>query len=324
METLLKDGIKYFEYDFKSENDFEISVFKEYQHFFGIESILLSKQKIRTINNIGGIPDGFIINPKLGKWYVLEIELSQHDLYNHIVPQITKFAHAINSIDTKKKLADAFEKEIKEDPYKYAIFLSQGKTDIFKEITKIIEKKPELIIIIEKEHKDISPVMNYLPFNPIVRIVRKFVRENSNLSDCIYLFEPILENRNKDIIIIDPPIPSHKKDNNPVINIENTGSFEIVEKIIMQYDNVIKTAQKSMISYSIDTKSNGKNFVWIQPSKNSLLLYFTNGVYNNKLNKIKVNNRGYTTIRFNNNEIINYIDYIKELIDTAFKIIKKK
>lgn len=324
MEILLQDGIRYFEYDFKSENDFEMSVFKEYQFLFGAESILLSKRKIRTENNIGGIPDGFIIDPKLGKWYVLEVELSQHDLYSHIVPQITKFAHAINSTDTKRNLVDSFEKEIKEDQFKYAIFLSQGKADIFKEITKIIEKKPELIIILEKGHKDITPVMNNLPFNPIVKVFRKFVRENSNLSDCIYLFEPIVENKSKKNIIRVSSSPIQKKDDNSNINFENSDSIEIIEKIIMQYEDVNKTLQKSMISYSLGAKKNGKNFVWIQPSKKSLLIYFTNGDYNDKLNKIKVNNRGYTTIRFANDEVITQIDYIKELIETAFRIVAEK
>ena len=108
MEVLIKDGIRYNEFEFKYEEEFEKIIFDKYKYFFGENSILFLKKKIKTQTNIGTIPDGFLINILNKKWHIIEVELSTHDVYRHILPQITKFASALNNPVTKKTLIDFF------------------------------------------------------------------------------------------------------------------------------------------------------------------------------------------------------------------------
>lgn len=101
MDILVKDGIKYFQTDFHGkESEFEKIVFTQYKHLFGDNSILFTKRKIQTATSIGTIPDAFIIDFQKETWQIIEVEISNHDVYSHIVPQLTKFSSALNNPQT--------------------------------------------------------------------------------------------------------------------------------------------------------------------------------------------------------------------------------
>jgi len=197
MEILIKDNVKYLEYVFTKEIEFENTVFSQYKEIFGDKTILFDKQKIKTSTGIGTIPDAFIIDLEYEKWFIIEIELSRHDVYNHIVPQLTKFSSALNNIQTRKLLLKSFEKEIKEDPFKNAMFIVSGKNEIYKTISEIIEKEPELIIVLEKPHKELMSIFNSLPFKTKINIFKTFTREGFGLGDNIFFIEPIYRGNKK-------------------------------------------------------------------------------------------------------------------------------
>ena len=171
MEILVKDGIKYFQTDFHGkEAEFEKVVFAQYKHIFGENTILFTKRKIQTATGIGTIPDAFIIDFKKGKWYIIEVEISNHDVYSHIVPQLTKFYSALNNLQTKKQLIKFFESEIKTDPSKNDFLISNEKIEVFKVVSEILDSNPELIIIIEQQHDELISIFNSLPFKTIINI----------------------------------------------------------------------------------------------------------------------------------------------------------
>lgn len=101
--------------------NFEKIVFTQYKHLFGNNSILFTKRKIQTATSIGTIPDAFIIDFEKETWQIIEVEISNHGVYSHIVPQLTKFSSALNNPQTRKQLVKYFEREIKAEPIKNAI-----------------------------------------------------------------------------------------------------------------------------------------------------------------------------------------------------------
>lgn len=192
MEILLKDSAKYTSFNFQGkESKFEEIVFSQYKELFGEKTILFTKQKINTINNIGTIPDAFVIDFINEKWFIVEIELKDHDVYKHIVPQLTKFLSALNNPITKKQLIKSFEKEINIDSFKRALVLSNGKNEIFKIISEIVDKDPELIIILDQQHNELNSIKKNLPFKTIINIFKVFCRYKYGLGDNIFQIEPL-------------------------------------------------------------------------------------------------------------------------------------
>lgn len=194
MDILVKDGIKYFQAGFHGkESEFEKIVFTQHKHLFGDNTILFTKRKIQTATSIGTIPDAFIIDFEKEIWMIIEVEISNHDVYSHIVPQLTKFSSALNNPQTRKQLVKFFESEIKADPYKNALLLANGKTEVFKTVSEIVDSNPELIIIIEQEHEELKSIFNSLPFKTKINIFKTFTRDGFEQGDSIYQLEPIIK-----------------------------------------------------------------------------------------------------------------------------------
>ncbi len=93
--VIFYENKKYQEYQFKLEEEFEREVIKYSNLFFGENAIFIDVKKKIDSKSIGGtIPDGFLFDlsdPSNSEFYLVEVELSTHDFYKHIFPQITKF-----------------------------------------------------------------------------------------------------------------------------------------------------------------------------------------------------------------------------------------
>ena len=83
------------EFKFEKEIDFEKEVVVNSKLFFGSKTIYIDAKKKIEAKSIGKtIPDGFLFdlsdknNPE---FYLVEVELQNHDFYSHIFQQITKF-----------------------------------------------------------------------------------------------------------------------------------------------------------------------------------------------------------------------------------------
>ena len=55
------------------------------------------------------IPDGYAIfftSPKKARWAIIEVELASHPVYEHVIPQLSKFNRGIEDSSTRKKLVE--------------------------------------------------------------------------------------------------------------------------------------------------------------------------------------------------------------------------
>ena len=213
MEIVVKDGVRYLPHQYKDEIELENLVGKHIEFIFGNNSLFFEKNKIKSGAGIGSIPDGFIFLPFEQKWYVVEIELSQHSLYEHIVPQISKFNSEIKNPITRRNIINTFEEEIEDNPnlnYKYK---NTGiKKERYKLLTEVINKSPEIVIIIDKKTKELEDVCDSLPFVSKIIRFKTYKREGSNV--LVHIFDTLvsypIENKEEEVIPEKPTISNDK------------------------------------------------------------------------------------------------------------------
>lgn len=117
--VVLINGVKYRLVTPENETTLEKALQSNYEHIFGPDSFYFDlKSKVRSRSGIGSIPDGYVIffdpdpNPK---WAILEVELASHPIYDHLIPQLTKFNRALEDSPTRRKLMDLLYTVISED-----------------------------------------------------------------------------------------------------------------------------------------------------------------------------------------------------------------
>jgi len=178
----------------KKEADLEDNIQEHAKDIFGEDSIFFNiKQKIKTPSGVGSIPDGYVI--KLGGipcWYVIEVELASHPIFEHIVPQITKFSRGISSLTTQRELVDLFYKDIKSDVSKQNLLKKTiGTREIHEFLSSLISTSPTLIIMIDKKTDELGEVCQILPLESKIIEFKTFEEEGASLVKHAHLFDPL-------------------------------------------------------------------------------------------------------------------------------------
>lgn len=187
----LKDGVRYLPYAYHNEDDMEKMIIEHYKYIFGEDSIILTKREIKTRSGIRSIPDAFVLSIEDKTWYLVEVELEVHPLYEHIVAQISKFNSAIKNAATQKALIKAFYDEIKSDPQKNLIFQLKEIKELYKFISEALESKPKIIILIDNKSNKLDDVCDNLPLDSKVVEFKTYSREGIGIGDHIHSFESL-------------------------------------------------------------------------------------------------------------------------------------
>lgn len=154
----------YEEYTFTKEiEEYEPLVVKYSSTIFGEDGIYFDLKKKIGKNSINAtIPDGYYLDlsfKKTPKLYIVEIELTSHDLYNHIGAQLLRFAGAseYDKIKLKNMLLDEISRN---DNYREKIDKYLNESDI-NNVNELLEKvtiddKPSAIVIIDEITDDLN------------------------------------------------------------------------------------------------------------------------------------------------------------------------
>jgi hypothetical protein len=190
---LIVNDIKYQSWAPSSEEEFEELVKTQAQNIFGEKSIYLDiKHKIKSNAGISAIPDGLVIllgtNPT---WSIVEVELSSHNPYEHILPQISKFTKAINNPANRQKIIEVLYREIIGDQYKLSIIKNHTSAETHKFISDCISNEPEIVIIIEKDNEVLNEAIEALAQRPKVVTFQIFFHSESKSFKYAFLFEPL-------------------------------------------------------------------------------------------------------------------------------------
>lgn len=192
---LLIDGVRYEEWVPTSEDVLEQFVKEHAQDIFGEQSIYLDrKQKLKSLSGIGSIPDGYVIVfGALSEWHIVEVELSSHPLYEHIVSQVSKFINGISNPNIQRGIVNAVYGEItREDVLRLRLKKAVEPTEIYKFLSDLISKQPILTVIIEKDTEELGEALATLRY-PQIKVVefKTFAREGVGLQVHAHVFEPL-------------------------------------------------------------------------------------------------------------------------------------
>lgn len=191
---LLIDGVKYEVWAPPSEAPFEQIVKEHALHIFGKQSIYFDvKQKLKTKSGIGSIPDGYVlILSGQPQWYIVEVELSSHPVYEHMVPQLSKFTSGIKNLSSQKEIVDVLHDEIGKDRVLTEKIKNKiGSVEIHKFLSTLISQSPRLVVLIDKETEELREAVEGLRLDTRVVEFQTFVREAGDVSRYAYIFEPL-------------------------------------------------------------------------------------------------------------------------------------
>lgn len=96
MHKILFNNEEYYEYTYKEEDEFERDIVENAKEIFGNKTIYIDVKKlIKAKFNNGSIPDGYLLDYTIDdkpKLYLIENELKDHSIRDHVAPQLIQFA----------------------------------------------------------------------------------------------------------------------------------------------------------------------------------------------------------------------------------------
>jgi hypothetical protein len=201
---LLKDGVRYDEWipeGNNAEDELERMVVEHSDDIFGQNSIYLDKKiKLKTAAGVGSIPDGFaIILNSQPEWHIVEVELSSHDIYSHVIDQVTRFMDGIENLNTKESLFEAIWDVIKTDYLlKHKLEIASGDSNPHEFLSKLIKKTtPTLSVIIEIKSQYLDNTLNKFTYLPHKITEFRTFRRTDALNVHAHLFEPLTRVKSK-------------------------------------------------------------------------------------------------------------------------------
>ncbi|HCR54781.1 MAG TPA: hypothetical protein DIW27_10215 [Cytophagales bacterium] len=166
--------------EFEREDELEQLVFENYQLIYGDQSLLFGKKIISTMSGTRTIPDAYIVDLEERQWYLVEVELLHHGVYDHIVPQITKQVNASSNPQMKSVLRQSFLTQIQNNKEYLQLFKDAEipEIQIADVLDGILSKRPRVSIPIDKADPELETWAQSLRYEvEIHEIVRYRNRE---------------------------------------------------------------------------------------------------------------------------------------------------
>ncbi len=268
---LYRENAQYKEFQFKKEEDFENEIVQNSALFFGNRTIYIdAKKKIESKSLGNTIPDGFLIdltdvgNPD---FYIIEVELSSHDFYKHIFPQITKFFAFFKNTEKRKELIEKIYSIINMDSKLKKNFQKLiNDKEIYKYINDVIENSQNILLILDEEKIELPEIMDTYTdtWGKIVKlqIIKKFTNNN----DAIFTMQPEFESIEYSTLKSIEDVENSKVEITEEFHLDGVQDvikdiyFQLKKKLMVINDSIIFNPQKYYIS--IVNKKNVAYFIF--------------------------------------------------------------
>ena len=191
--VLLVDKEIYELYEYRREEELESRVSKLVEFVFGPKALYIDirqrmASKARKIN----VTDGVLLQLRKGKskLWVVEHELSSHDLYSHVQPQILGFIRSLRNPQTLREVQLALYEEIRADVTKEKVFrefLGLDK-DMFFFLDRVLHRKCGIVIVIDEITPQLTEICEDFARYADVKVIefKTYQREGKE----IYHFNP--------------------------------------------------------------------------------------------------------------------------------------
>jgi predicted transport protein len=337
--NIIFNGTKFEQVIYKLEEDFEDDIIRNSRNLFGDKSVYMDyKRKINTKNLGGTIPDGFLLNladTENPIFYLVEVELSKHDFYGHIFPQITKFFAFFKNSQSRNDLLDKIYSIIQTDEniQNEIRKLVNGK-EIYKLLKDAIEDNPNILLIIDDNKQELPEIIDTYTdtWGKILKleIIKKYIKNN----DVIFSMEPEFETLDY-YMESNVSIGIGKIDTNDAIITEDIYLSKFSDKLKNIYNKLKEEALNldanlffNPQKYYISIKSN-RNIMYIEPRKKKfrLVIMLDADIIKQNIKKSKITELSQSVQGFYNGSCaaidLDEIDKVKEIIDLLKIIITR-
>lgn len=151
--VVILDDEVYSPYSYKREEELEklavehsARLFGKNTHFFNV------KRKIVSKSGIGSTPDGYLVDLASDKFFIIEVELSSHDIVHHVMNQLSRFKLAMGNSETRNDLAKFLARTARKGQ-------KVSDTDY---LARIIEQGVGIFIIIDSVSEQLTEVVEHL------------------------------------------------------------------------------------------------------------------------------------------------------------------
>jgi hypothetical protein len=192
-QTLLINGEEYSLWKPSlEEKEFHPLVKEQAKYLFGENTIYLAiSPKLSSLAHIGAKPDGFLIAPVESRLYVVEIELSTHDPYNHINNQLMRFINSLKNPQTRNALVEILYDEIESDAEKKSYLEKVVKENIHRWLSKLVNNDPRIIVVIEEKTADVEEACQILSMVYDTRILEFKVYKSKDNKSQAYFYDKL-------------------------------------------------------------------------------------------------------------------------------------
>lgn len=196
-----ESGDVYTQYIYEKESEFERMIVANSDEILGKTGIYFDIKKLIGRPKKGAtIPDGYYLDltfhnaPKL---YLVEVELSTHDVYGHIGEQLLRFG--ISSEIDKYKIKSLLNEAIGSNPENKCKLDEFFRESQYNNVSELLDKvifdnKPAAVIIIDEATEELNDVLSQLTMNIVVIEAQSYVCGDKKLHRFTPLNEDVFEN----------------------------------------------------------------------------------------------------------------------------------
>lgn len=196
MSLIWRKGAKWTLHPYTIESELEDGIDEIAGDLFGSGRIYLRLKK-KIYRNI---PDAYLIDLASGKprLYVVEVEIAIHDLYRHIVPQVSRFSHSFHK--DRWNLKTILLNALREDQAKWNVVSDyvgrHGLHTVDELLDALVRADFAALVIIDEIDEDSTGILNSFKFPVEILEVHRY---RSSDGENIYEFEPFLQDVRMDI-----------------------------------------------------------------------------------------------------------------------------
>ncbi len=185
---------KFVKSPFASEEELQKMVIENVDHFFGSSSFCLSKEVISKRDGFEVFTDGFAVDIANRKWFIVNTSLAEHNIWNHIVPQVVRQLVAADQSTTKQLIIELIIQQLREDSDIMKKFNDEGYgnedegvflNEIRSVLIEIFDKQPVVGIPIDSVSNDLTDWAGTLKSKVKLCIIEKYA-EDGNPENIIY------------------------------------------------------------------------------------------------------------------------------------------
>jgi len=168
--------------EFKDEEELETVVQTRPEVILNEDVMFISKKSLRTPGGAETVPEAIAVDLSTERWYVIEVELAAHGVWNHIANQVSKQIVAASNPKMRLELRRIVMKEIEATEKWRKKLTDRGVPEMRMQevVENILAKEPVIVIPIDRIPSDLNEWANTQKHQVESIPVEKYVEVGSN------------------------------------------------------------------------------------------------------------------------------------------------